>query len=88
MLFNEPDTPMSSPERLTLGQALLRWILYVFAFILFGGLAAGGSALFFEYIIGGEYIHQLYAVVFAVSGYIAYQLLRSVLHSQASSLEA
>lgn len=69
---------MPDPSPLSTGQALGRWIVYTLLFMLAGGLAAGISALLYEWIVQDTYSAELYAVIFGVSGYIAYRLARRV----------
>lgn len=65
------DLPLS-PQR-----AALRWLVYVLLFNLAGGLAAGTLALVF--LLAGSAIPQvLYAAVYVVTGYMAYQQAREV----------
>lgn len=75
------------PDRspLSAGQAIGRWIVYTLLFMLAGGLAAGISALLYEWIVQEPYSAELYAVIFGVSGYIAYRLARGVMHAPPSS---
>jgi hypothetical protein len=53
------------------------WVVYVLIFNLAGGLAAGVLALVFFLITGGL-SDVLYAAVYAVSGFMAYRLARTV----------
>lgn len=71
-----PDRSSLSP-----GQALGRWVLYVLVFLLGGGVAAGISAMAYEAISQSSNPVGLYAVVFAVSGFIAYQLAERVVNT-------
>lgn len=57
----------------------MRWVLYVIVFIGGGGLAAGFSALGYEWIVQDEYARELYAIIFGVTGYIAYRLTERVM---------
>ena len=68
-----------SDQSLSPGQALGRWILHVFVFILSGGVAAGLSALAYQAIAQTKTPLGIYAVIFAASGFIAYQQTERVL---------
>lgn len=70
---------MSESSSLSVGQALVRWVLYVLVFVFAGGVAAGASALAYESIAGTQNPIGLYAVIFAASGFIAYRLAGRVL---------
>lgn len=76
---------MANESSLSAGQALGRWILYVIIFIGGGGLAAGLSALGYEWIVQGEYAREIYAIIFGVSGYVAYRLAERVMTGPPSS---
>jgi hypothetical protein len=73
---------MSDPS-LSPGQALGRWILHVVVFLLFGGVAAGGSALAYQAIAQTQTPLGIYAVIFAASGLIAYRQTERVLGDDA-----
>ena len=62
-----------SEQSLSPGQALGRWILHVFVFLLSGGVAAGLSALAYQAVSNAETPLGIYAVIFAASGLIAYR---------------
>lgn len=66
------DAPISA------GRALLRWIIFTLIFLLAGGIAAGLTALGYEWIVRDEYAGELYAIIFTASGYIAYRLAERV----------
>jgi hypothetical protein len=66
------DAPISA------GRALLRWFIFTLVFILAGGIAAGLTALGYEWVVQNEYAHELYAIIFTASGYIAYRLAERV----------
>lgn len=74
-----PDT-----SSLSVGQALGRWVLFTLAFLAGGGVAAGLTALGYEWITGNEYARELYALVFGLSGYIAYRLAQRVMDTTAA----
>lgn len=69
-----PDRSPPSPA-----QAFGRWIVYAVLFIIAGGLAAGSSALLYEWVTQAEYGRELYAIIFGVTGYIAYRQARQVI---------
>lgn len=71
-----------SDQSLSFGQALGRWILHVFIFLLSGGIAAGLSALAYQAIAQTETPLGIYAVIFAASGFIAYQQTERVLGNE------
>lgn len=66
------DAPLSA------GHAVLRWIIFTLAFILAGGVAAGLTALGYEWIVQDEYSRELYAIIFTAGGYFAYRLTERV----------
>lgn len=74
---------MSDQSPLSVGQALGRWVLHVFLFILAGGIAAGSSALLYESVSSAQNPLGLYVVIFAAGGLIAYRLTERVLDSGA-----
>lgn len=74
--------PMSN-HSLSPGQALGRWILHVFVFLLAGGVAAGLSALAYQAIAQTKTPLGIYAVIFAASGLIAYRQTERVLERDA-----
>jgi len=74
--------PMSD-QLISPGQALGRWILHVFIFLLAGGVAAGLSALAYQAIAQTQTPLGIYAVIYAASGFIAYRQTECVLGSEA-----
>lgn len=73
---------MSDQSPLSVGQALGQWVLHVFIFLLAGGIAAGASALAYEKIAGVQNPVELYGVIFAAAGFIAYRLTERVLAAE------
>lgn len=67
-----------SGSSLSVGRALMLWVIYVLTFVLFGGLGAGVTAFVFEQLLGQSFTDVLYAVSFGVIGFIAYRLAREV----------
>jgi hypothetical protein len=72
-----------SNQSLSAGQAIGRWVLHVIIFLLSGGLAAGVSALAYQAIAQTKTPLGIYAVIFAASGFIAYQQTERVLGNDA-----
>jgi hypothetical protein len=70
---------MSEQSPLSAGQAVGRWVLHVFIFMLAGGTAAGLSALAYEMVSQAQNPVGLYGVTFAAGGFIAYRLTERVL---------
>jgi hypothetical protein len=75
--------PGPSPRaRLSIGRALGLFVLYVFVFALGGGIGAGVPALLFELITEQDLARgdhfMLYAIMFGVTGFIAYRLAQRV----------
>lgn len=68
-----------SDQSLSPGQALGRWILHVVIFLVAGGVAAGLSALAYQAVAQTQTPLGIYAVIFAASGFIAYQQTERVL---------
>lgn len=68
----------STKPRLSAGRALTLWVLYAVVFAVAGGLGAGVPSLLVEAVTGAEYDPTLYAIMFGVTGYIAYRLARHV----------
>ncbi|MDX1530103.1 MAG: hypothetical protein R3362_01120 [Rhodothermales bacterium] len=64
--------------RLSAGRAAVLWIIYAVVFAVAGGVGAGVPAFVFELITGEGYDPTLYAIMFGVTGYIAYRLARHV----------
>lgn len=75
---------MPDLSSLSAGQAFGRWILFTLIVLASGGTAAGLTALGYEWISGNEYARELYALVFGLSGYIAYQLAQRVMENPAT----
>jgi hypothetical protein len=71
---------MESVEpRLSAGRAVGLWIVYAVVFAVAGGLGAGIPAFVFELVTSQPYEDEtLYAIMFGVTGYIAYRLARHV----------
>lgn len=68
-----------SPRPVTATRAVVLWVVYSVVFAIAGGLGAGIPAFLFEAVAGGEgYDDTLYAIMFGVTGYIAYRLARRV----------
>lgn len=70
---------MSDSSSLSIGQALGRWVLHIFVFLLAGGTAAGVSALGYEMISQAQNPIGIYGIIFAAGGIIAYRLTERVL---------
>lgn len=64
--------------RLSVARAATLWLIYAVVFAVAGGLGAGIPAFLFELVTGNPYDNTLYAIMFAVTGYIAYRLARHV----------
>ena len=76
-------TPMSDPARptprpLTAGRAAVLFAVYSVVFAVGGGLAAGIPAVLFEAVTGTPFNEIVYAIMFGVTGFIAYRLARRV----------
>lgn len=71
---------MSSSSPLSAGQAIGRWFVHMFVFILAGGTAAGSSALVYEAIAQTQNPIGIYGIIFAAGGIIAYRLTEQVLN--------
>ncbi len=73
---------MDTPRPLTAGRAVVLFVVYVAVFVIGGGLGAGVPAWLFELVTaedmetGNNFF--LYAIMFGVTGYIAYRLARRV----------
>jgi len=70
---------MSDSSSLSVGQAVGRWLLHSLVFVLAGGLAAGISSLVYERISSAQNDIVVYGLVFAASGWIAYQQSKRIL---------
>ena len=73
----------STPRtRLSAGRAVALYAVYVLAFVVGGGVGAGFPALVFQIIAEVDATRpdyfNLYAVMFGVTGYIAYRLAQRV----------
>jgi hypothetical protein len=75
---------MPDSSSLSTSQAFGRWVLFTLIVLASGGTAAGLTALGYEWISGDEYARELYALVFGLSGYIAYRLAQQVIDGPAS----
>lgn len=64
--------------RLSVARAATLWLIYAVVFAIAGGIGAGVPALLYEVVTDGPYDRTLYAIMFAVTGYIAYRLARHV----------
>jgi hypothetical protein len=65
-----------------IGRAVGLFVLYVFVFAAGGGLGAGVPSLLFELATGNDLQRgdhfMLYAIMFGVTGFIAYRLAQRV----------
>lgn len=77
MSTNSPTIRPAS-RGLTIGRAMLLYVVYTLVFAVGGGLAAGIMALVFQGISGEGTVEQVYAIAFGVCGYIAYRLAHRV----------
>lgn len=70
-------------SRLSIGRALGMYALYVIVFIVGGGIGAGVPSYVFEMVTGTDPMagedYFLYAIMFGMSGYIAYRLAQRVI---------
>ena len=73
---------MSDSSPLSVGQAIVRWLVQVFLFVLAGGAAAGLSALAYESVAQAENPIGLYGIIFAAGGIIAYRLSERVFDAE------
>lgn len=64
--------------RLSIGRAATLWLIYAVVFAICGGIGAGVPALLYELVTDAPYDSTLYAIMFAVTGYIGYRLARHV----------
>jgi len=74
--------PAPARTRLSVGRAIGLYAVYTLVFAVGGGIGAGLPSFFFSAIAQedttqGDYF-ILYAIMFGVTGYIAYQLARRV----------
>ena len=59
-------------------RALILYVIYSVVFAVGGGLGAGIPAFLFEAVTGDGYDPVLYAIMFGVTGFIAYRLAQRV----------
>lgn len=59
-------------------RALILYVIYSVVFAVGGGLGAGIPAFLFETVTGDGYDPVLYAIMFGVTGFIAYRLAQRV----------
>ena len=75
------DTSRRGPLSAT--RALVLYLVYVVAFILGGGIGAGVTGWVFNAVTGGDINTDqnfiLYAIMFGVTGWIAYKLAQRVM---------
>ena len=64
--------------RLSAARAFTLWVIYAIVFAVAGGIGAGLPAFLFQLVTGDPFDDMLYAIMFAVTGYIAYRLARHV----------
>ena len=64
--------------RLSVARAVTLWVIYAVVFAIAGGIGAGIPAFLFDLVTGEPYGDMLYAIMFAVTGYIGYRLARHV----------
>ncbi len=67
------------PPRLSAARATVLWIVYAVVFAVAGGIGAGVPALLFELVASEPYDDMLYAIMFGVTGFIAYRLVQRVI---------
>ena len=67
-----------TPPRLSPTRALVLWIVYAVVFAVAGGIGAGVPALLVDLVAGEAYDDTLYAIMFGVTGFIAYRLAQRV----------
>lgn len=65
-------------------RAIGLWALYTLILFLFGGIAAGLTWLAFLEILGHEISDVMYAVIFGVTGFLAFKLMRPVVEARAA----
>lgn len=73
---------MNARPSLSAGRALVLYVIYVTVFVIGGGIGAGIPSFLFE-LISSESMQAgnnffLYAIMFGVTGFIAYRLARRV----------
>lgn len=62
----------------TASRAFVLYVLYAVVFAVGGGVGAGIPAFLFEVVTGDSYDDVLYAIMFGVTGFIAYRLAQRV----------
>ncbi len=82
MAIHTPHSSAPPRTRLSAGRAVALYAIYVLAFVIGGGVGAGLPAALFEVVAdvettGPDYF-TLYAIMFGVTGYIAYRLAQRV----------
>lgn len=73
-----PDPVRPAPRPVTIGRAAVLFIVYTIAFAVGGGLGAGIPAFLYAAVTGEAFDGVVYAIMFGVTGYIAYGLARRV----------
>lgn len=73
-----PDPVRPAPRPVTAGRAAVLFVVYTIAFAVGGGLGAGIPAFLYEAVTGATFDGVVYAIMFGVTGYIAYGLARRV----------
>lgn len=74
--MSDPVRP--APRPVTVGRALVLFVVYTVVFSVGGGLGAGIPAFLYEAVTGTGFDDVVYAIMFGVTGYIAYRLARRV----------
>ncbi len=74
--MSDPVRP--APRPVTASRAVVLFVVYTVVFAVGGGLAAGIPALLFEAITGDPFDGVVYAIMFGVTGFIAYRLAQRV----------
>ena len=67
-----------APRPVTASRAAVLFIAYTVVFAVGGGLAAGIPAILFEAVTGEPFDDTVYAIMFGVTGFIAYRLAQRV----------
>lgn len=73
-----PAPTEARPRPVTAGRAVALWIVYSVVFAIGGGLGAGIPAFLFEAVGFSGYDETLYAIMFGITGFIAYRLAQRV----------
>ena len=74
-----PATPVEPrPRPVTAARAVGLWIVYSVVFAIGGGLGAGIPAFLFTALGFTGYDDTLYAIMFGITGFIAYRLAQRV----------